>query len=393
MRVLMMVHPTPTHLLPTAPLAWALRAAGHDPVHLVLPNVLPTALSAGLSAVAVGEPFDEAAFLRARLPPGTSPVAALGRPDGLFWKAVALTQVQRARDTVADYTEAALELAPDLVVADPMELAGRLVAARLGVPLVRHRFGLDPLTGTFEETATGKLRVMCRQLGLDERASQAQLILDPCPPRLQDRAARAGLSYRYVPYNGPGSAPGWLRRRGERRRICITMGTLAQNFGVAPLLETVVSEAAGLGEVEVLLAARGADERLAALPGVRLVTGSPLHQFLDTCDLVVHHGGAGSTLTSACAGVPQLVLPQQGDQYGNADRILDSGAGSMIAGPEQLDRPRLRAALSELLGEPSYRRAAGALRLHVQAQPPPAAVVGVLERLASRPATSPASTG
>ncbi len=42
---------------------------------------------------------------------------------------------------------------------------------------------------------------------------------------------------------------------------------------------------------------------------------------------VVHHGGAGTTTTAARAGVPQVVVPQWGDQPYFASRVADLGVG------------------------------------------------------------------
>jgi vancomycin aglycone glucosyltransferase len=43
---------------------------------------------------------------------------------------------------------------------------------------------------------------------------------------------------------------------------------------------------------------------------------------------VVHHGGAGTTSTAALAGAPQVVIPQQYDQYYWAQRVQDLGIGT-----------------------------------------------------------------
>ncbi len=42
---------------------------------------------------------------------------------------------------------------------------------------------------------------------------------------------------------------------------------------------------------------------------------------------VVHHGGAGTTMTAARAGVPQVVLPQHYDQHYWARRVRELGIG------------------------------------------------------------------
>jgi vancomycin aglycone glucosyltransferase len=48
---------------------------------------------------------------------------------------------------------------------------------------------------------------------------------------------------------------------------------------------------------------------------------------------VVHHGGAGTTTTAARAGVPQVVVPQGGDQTYWARRVAELGIGAAHDGP------------------------------------------------------------
>ncbi|MGH8869745.1 MAG: glycosyltransferase [Actinomycetes bacterium] len=48
---------------------------------------------------------------------------------------------------------------------------------------------------------------------------------------------------------------------------------------------------------------------------------------------VVHHGGAGTTTTAARAGVPQVVVPQIGDQPYWAGRVAELGIGAAHDGP------------------------------------------------------------
>ncbi|WP_406065728.1 glycosyltransferase [Streptomyces sp. NBC_01077] len=48
---------------------------------------------------------------------------------------------------------------------------------------------------------------------------------------------------------------------------------------------------------------------------------------------VVHHGSAGTTTTAARAGVPQVVVPQGGDQPYWAERVADLGIGVAHDGP------------------------------------------------------------
>jgi vancomycin aglycone glucosyltransferase len=48
---------------------------------------------------------------------------------------------------------------------------------------------------------------------------------------------------------------------------------------------------------------------------------------------VVHHGGAGTTVTAARAGAPQVVVPQGGDQIYWAGRATELGIGAAHHGP------------------------------------------------------------
>lgn len=54
---------------------------------------------------------------------------------------------------------------------------------------------------------------------------------------------------------------------------------------------------------------------------------------------VVHHGGVGTTVSAALAGVPQLVVPHLGDQFYHGFRVADLGLG-----PEPVPLPRLTVA-------------------------------------------------
>jgi vancomycin aglycone glucosyltransferase len=64
---------------------------------------------------------------------------------------------------------------------------------------------------------------------------------------------------------------------------------------------------------------------------------------------VVHHGGAGTTIAAARAGVPQVAVPMFGDQFYWGRRIRDLGIGSAVPFVG-LSADTLAAALHEALG-------------------------------------------
>jgi vancomycin aglycone glucosyltransferase len=63
--------------------------------------------------------------------------------------------------------------------------------------------------------------------------------------------------------------------------------------------------------------------------------------------VVVHHGGAGTTLAAARAGVPQVVIPMFSDQFYWARRVHNLGIGTSVT--ETLTTQALTAALQEAL--------------------------------------------
>ena len=71
---------------------------------------------------------------------------------------------------------------------------------------------------------------------------------------------------------------------------------------------------------------------------------------------VVHHGGAGTTMAAAMAGVPQVVVPQMFDQFYYAGRVTALGVGTALAG--ELSRDVLADALSTATGDATVREAA-----------------------------------
>jgi UDP:flavonoid glycosyltransferase YjiC (YdhE family) len=77
----------------------------------------------------------------------------------------------------------------------------------------------------------------------------------------------------------------------------------------------------------VLFSAHGEDEG-ADLPAGVFATGDTDHQSLfPRVDLIVHHGGAGTTAAALRSGVPQLVVPHIVDQFFHGRRIAELGVG------------------------------------------------------------------
>ena len=83
-------------------------------------------------------------------------------------------------------------------------------------------------------------------------------------------------------------------------------------------------------------------------------------QVMPEADLVISHGGHGTSVRALAEGVPILSCPAFGDMAENGARIMWAGAGLML--PRPLLGPRaLRAAARRILREPRFAERAGEL--------------------------------
>ena len=377
MRVLISTWAWRSHYYPMVPLAWALLAAGHEVRVAGPPVLLPVIAGSGVPAVAVVSDLDVTEILT-RMIEAVEPDGATS--DGMRGITTADSGVVRyAAAVVDDLVAFGRFWRPHLVVHEPFNLAGAVAAQVLGVPVVKHLWAADltEMVPIGEAVATGDL---VRRFGVERLRPDSDLVLDPCPPAMQ---VPPGVSprqpIRFVPYNGPAELPPWLRTRPERRRVCVTSGTLVPRTNRDDLfLAPRVAEALSALDAEIVVATDPrAHARFATLPGNVRLTQTPLalHLLLPGCAAVVHQGGAGTTMTALAAGVPQLILPRMLDQLFNARQLAVTGAGRIG------DLAAIRDQVHQLLTEPAWGEAAADVARQNRARPSPAQVVDELPKL------------
>jgi UDP:flavonoid glycosyltransferase YjiC (YdhE family) len=195
------------------------------------------------------------------------------------------------------------------------------------------------------------------------------------------------LPLRHVPYDGTARVSTWMLSTGRPQRICLTLGTILPHVGVtsfATLVRSVLTSLARL-PCELVVAV---DDTVAAglsdLPrAVRHVGRVPLSTMARSCDLLIHHGGHNSAMTALAEGCPQVVLPHFDDQIENADAVVACGAG--LAMPlDSTTADQLAECCRQVLGDPLFATSAAAVARDIAAQPAPAAIAGLLDRLAQR---------
>ncbi|QUQ64180.1 nucleotide disphospho-sugar-binding domain-containing protein [Kutzneria sp. CA-103260] len=383
MRVLVTASPGLGHMLPMVSISWALRAAGHE-VLLAMAGSgaqhVPTLAASGLHVVET-QPYESVVRLidAAHASMDIQAVQQMIREASRdverligFGAQVFAPQSDLVADTVVAIAD---EWRPDLVVHSPIDGAGPLAAAKLGVPAVEQAYGLLSAEDQVTQVAEA-LTDTYRRHGVDGPPTRHAL-LNVAPPSMG--TPDLGWAMRYVPFNGGGQLPDWLLHRPDRPRVIVTIGTVIPGLvGLGPL--QWLADVAGGFDAEFVVTLDNAEAgQFGALPdNVRPVSYTPLNALLATSTAVVHHGGAGSTMTSLAMGVPQLVVPQGSDQFHNAREVTKRGVGFEV---DTAVAPVDANDVTRLLTDASLATAAAEVKAEIAAQPAPADLVPRLVEL------------
>jgi UDP:flavonoid glycosyltransferase YjiC (YdhE family) len=392
-RVLFTPLPWSTHIYQIVGLAWACRLAGDDVRVAVDDALVEVVAAAGLTPAPLGPGFDFMAEARraSQLPRWEGPGDTMtsdqrARPLNRY-----LTVAETQIDSLAAF---AGRWRPDLVVFDPMSLAGPLVAQQLGVPAVRHLCGTDitrligwpgmgAATGESGAEWPERLVELYEHNGGKPVDDLAVLTVDPCPTALQVPGHPNRMTICPVPYNGSGWLPTDVLGEPDRPRVLVSWGHTATAAGGDAALGTpAIVEALAGEDVDVVVAAAPQDAaQLRDMPAnTTVLTSVPLHTVLPSCAAIVHQGGGGTVMTSGFYGVPQLAVPDQPHHKISATGLPDTGAGLLLPA-EQASGQRIRDAVRLLVEDRAIHDAAAGLREEILAQTAPAEVAGRLREL------------
>jgi UDP:flavonoid glycosyltransferase YjiC (YdhE family) len=335
----------------------------------------------GFQLLPVGRGFEALVGEAFRLRPSLAGLP----PDQLttMRAAVPLFADVRVELTLPEALAVARAWRPDLVVSEHADFVGPLVAAILGTLPATLGFGpghpADWLALASEAIAP---HYIARRLTPPANAGLYEgLYLDTCPPALQaplfPRPARA-QPLRPEAYSRAGVqwSPPDFGERADRPLVLLTMGTI---FGNPAVFSAALAGLAALDvNVLVTVGPLGDPAAIVADPAwVRVERFVPLDRVLDRCDLVVAHGGAGTTLAALGRGIPLVVIPQATDQFINAERTVAAGAAVSLT-PAEFGPESLRSAVEQVRGDRSYAAAAARIRAEIAAMPGPALVASSL---------------
>ncbi|MFD7957347.1 activator-dependent family glycosyltransferase [Streptomyces ardesiacus] len=418
MRVLFTVFAVKTHMYNLVPLAWALRAAGHEVCVASHPDLAEAITRTGLTAVPVGDPLSMGGAGKGPTTQtfqGVSGSMVEDPSDDPSWERVLGTftvacsvqyEYLAGLQVMDDLVEFAQAWQPDLVVWDALTFTGAVAARACGAAHARMLFGMDYVARMYgrytellaaqpperredpvTEWTAGRLARYGVKSGPEDTLEMltGQWTIDPTPSWMQFRLPLPYLPVRLVPFNGPTTAPDWVREPAARPRVCLSLGMSGRDQLGGDLL-SIGGLLDALADFDIELVATLDSRQLAgtsALPdNVRPVDFVPLNDLLPTCAAAIHHGGFGTVGSVLTHGVPSITIPAPWwDETDLGRRIAARGAGFLMD-PHRPDLDALRDHLRRLLDDPSFTARAADVRADLLATPSPHDLVPELERRA-----------
>jgi len=375
------------HLDPLLPIAHALAAAGHEVAFTGRPWMTPRVEAHGFRSFAAGDDRGLTPERRPLLPLDV----AREEDDFRFGFAGRI-----ARERSSDVLPIVEAWRPDVVIAEETDFGPMVVAERRGIPLA---IVLTMAAGSMVRPSLiadtlDELRV-AHGLAPDPELAMLRrsLVLSPIPPGFRDPAfplPETALEYHVPPSADPtigDQRSAWASRLAGRTAVYATLGTVFNNES-GDLFERLVEGLAALDATTLLTTGPDFDPaELGATPrNVIVERYVPLPAIVPLVDLVVSHGGSGTLVGTLDQGVPMVLIPMGADQPHNAVRAEALGVARVLD-PVAATPADITAAAREVLADPSFRAAAGALGEAMARLPGPEAAVGRLEALAAaRPA-------
>jgi UDP:flavonoid glycosyltransferase YjiC (YdhE family) len=294
-----------------------------------------------------------------------------------------------SRERADDMLPLCVAWLPDVLVCEETDFGAVVVAERLGIA---HATVLVSAAGSFvrHELNAGPLNDVRAENGLPPDPELVMLsrylVLSPFPPSFRDpRYPLPATAHAIRPSDpDPGStsvAPAWAAGRQDAPTVYFTLGTVF-NVESGDLFVRVLAGLRDLPVTVVVTVGRDLDPaELGSQPAnVRMERYIPQSVLLPHCSLVVSHGGSGSVIGALAHGLPMVLIPMGADQPHNAARGQALGVARVLD-PQLATPAMVREAVSMVLAEPAYRRAAERIRDEIASLPGPAHAMTLLERL------------
>ncbi|MBP8535913.1 glycosyltransferase [Streptomyces sp. MK37H] len=397
---------SPSHGRAQLPLARSLAAAGHEVLVVTTPALVPVFEREEVRVTSAINDFSPSSLLGPVLAEETE---RAGLPDmddeqrqefmlRVMCKVVSGPMATMLLDAVLPVAQ---DFRPDLVLRDGMDLSACVVAETLGIPQLPTPSGA--VNGFDPAELLPGLNALRKRRGLPSPEDPLSIVphgrIDYVPPSFSfAHHLPATWAYRQTVDVDRGAVlPRWVvELPTDRPLMFAAIGTAIPMFhdasreaeAVPPMpmpdpvdtLHAMVQGVSRLEECTVILATGGIPVDTDGVPPhVHITERLPQPLLLESVDLFLTHGGFNSIRESLRTATPMAVLPQFGDQPGNAQRVEELGLGRRITDPTP---DGITAVCRAVLADDGCRARARRARLEMLALPEIDSAVPDLEKLA-----------
>jgi Erythromycin biosynthesis protein CIII-like, C-terminal domain/Erythromycin biosynthesis protein CIII-like, N-terminal domain len=358
------------------------RRSGGETLVVGPPALADMVRATGHPFLAGGEPSEaQVRPIRERLPVLPPHEASVLGNRELFARLAATAMLAAMEQAVRDWR-------PDVILRDPCEYASAVVAARLGIPAAQVAISLAEVE--WDSIGVAAPALEAHRDGLADELRRSPYLARF--PAALDASPFPGTRRYREPAAPRGALPAWWPGTGAPL-VYVSFGTVLGHMSFAGEVYRVVIDAvAGLDARVLVTTGHGFDPaRLRDVPGnVHVEAWVDQADVLGEAELVVCHGGSGTTYGALAAGVPLVVVPVFADQFANAPKVAQAGVGVQVhtgQDPEGRRRPagredtlQIRRAIGTVLADGSYREAARAVAADMAAAPAIGTLLGQLPR-------------
>jgi UDP:flavonoid glycosyltransferase YjiC (YdhE family) len=373
------------HLRPLVSFLDEALRSGHETLVICPPALTALVEKTGHPYRAGGEPPEAAVRrIRERLPVVPADEASVLGNRELFGRLATTAMLPSMAQVLPDWQ-------PDIVLRDPCEYASAVTAAPLGIPTAQVAIGLAEIEWASIDVAAPALEAhrpgVVEELRRSAYVTRFPATLDGSPFTDTRRYSEPSSERRHA-------LPDWWAG-SSRPLVYVSFGTVLGHMTIAgDVYRTAIDAVTGLDARVLLTVGRRFDpSRLTEVPDhVHVEAWVDQADVLGEAQLVVCHGGSGTTFGALAAGVPVVVVPVFGDQFANGPRVVQAGAGLLVAAGRDApgrrrpigrgDAAPIRHAIETVLAQPSYGEAAR--RVAAEMDGAPTAKVTLEELLGSR---------
>ncbi|MGH2991751.1 MAG: glycosyltransferase [Solirubrobacterales bacterium] len=402
MKVLLTTRGSAGHLGPLAPFAHACMRAGHKVLVAAQRQNEANVTRAGLEFAPVDDPPEEEWMPLmgrfAELDIATANDLMISK----FFAGIDL------RAELAGLREIVESRRPDVILRESWEFGSTLVAEYYEIPIVRVGLALAGVEELTVQLAAEEVDEARRLMALPEDPAGQRLRDSPyfttMPEALEDPAAvvpERTHRFRFGASEAAGPLPGWWPGNDDPL-VYVTFGSVAAGAHLPfyPELYRAAVDALALLPARILVTVGDATRDLAELgelpPNVHVEIWVPHDDVAARADVIVCHGGYGSTLGALAHGAPLVVLPLfSTDQLANGEAAARAGAGfcldagwdtrSALGLPTVEAIEALHGAVERVLDDPAYRLRAQRVAESMRKLPPIDSSVEVLEEIVAGP--------